>query len=443
MSQQHELELQAVTTTLEAPPPGLDSVHHPETLHTIPSLPRADGGRAAWRMLLAAFVFEALLWGFPLSFGVFQNYYSQLPEFEGDPFIAVVGTTASGISYMAAPIVIPFIKRFSIYRRYMIWIGWPLCLLGLVAGSFARTPATLIVTQGVMYGVGFTIFYYPIISMVNGYWIARRGMAYGILCSASGVSGAVMPFCIDALLRRYGYPTTLRAIAIGLFAGTGPLISFLKGRTPEEGTASMTDWSFLKAPRFWIYSISNFAMGLGYFFPSLYLPSYASSNGLSTTHGAILLAMMSISQVLGQMSFGYLSDGKLPLNLLAISSTLVAAAAVYGCWGVAHSFRLLTIFSLLYGFFGAGYTALWGRMGTAVSSEPTGAFAAFGFLNFGKGVGNMLAGPVGGALLKEMVHVGSYGTAKYESVVLFTGSCMIVSSATVALCYFRKLWQQS
>jgi hypothetical protein len=32
-----------------------------ETLAT--ALPPADGGKAAWRLLLAAFVFEALLWG--------------------------------------------------------------------------------------------------------------------------------------------------------------------------------------------------------------------------------------------------------------------------------------------------------------------------------------------------------------------------------------------
>ena len=403
------------------------------------TLPRVDGGRAAWTMLLASFIFEALFWGFPLSFGVFQNYYSQLPEFEGDPFIAVVGTTASGISYMAAPFVIPLIKRYSRWRNPMIWVGWAMCLAALVAGSFARSLPTLIITQGVMYGVGFTIFYYPILSMVNEYWIARRGLAYGILCAASGVSGAAMPFCVDELLHKYGYPTTLRAVAIGLFVLTAPLIFFVKGRTPEEGAASKTDWSFLKSTKFWAYNVSNFAMGLGYFFPSLYLPSYASANGMSSTHGAILLALMSVSQVLGQMSFGYLSDGKLSINLLAMSSTLVAAAAVYGCWGVAHTFGVLTVFSLLYGFFGAGYTALWGRMGTAVSSEPTGAFAAFGCLNFGKGVGNIVAGPLGGALLKELVQLRSYGTARYESVILFTGSCMAISSATVLLCYAKRL----
>ena len=36
-----------------------------------------------------------------------------------------------------------------------------------------------------MYGIGFLIFYYPILSFVNEFWIERRGMAYGILPSGS------------------------------------------------------------------------------------------------------------------------------------------------------------------------------------------------------------------------------------------------------------------
>lgn len=34
-----------------------------EESSTATSLPAADGGAAAWRLLIAAFVFEALLWG--------------------------------------------------------------------------------------------------------------------------------------------------------------------------------------------------------------------------------------------------------------------------------------------------------------------------------------------------------------------------------------------
>ena len=61
--------------------------------------------------------------GFPLCFGVFQAHYSTLPEFKDSPYIAVVGTIASGMSYLAAPLIIPFVKRYSRYRYLMIWIG--------------------------------------------------------------------------------------------------------------------------------------------------------------------------------------------------------------------------------------------------------------------------------------------------------------------------------
>jgi predicted MFS family arabinose efflux permease len=320
-----------------------------------------------------------------------------------------------------------------------------MCILGLLAGSFAQTLGTLIFTQGIMYGLGFVIFYYPIISMVNDFWITRRGMAYGLLCSASGVSGTVMPFAFEAMLNKYGYPTTLRAVAIGLFFLTGPLIPLLRSRTPdsEVSVVPRTDWTFLRVRLFWIYSASNLAQGLGYFFPSLYLPSYATSIGLRPKQGALLLAIMSISQVLGQMSFGYLSDRKLPLNLLIASSTIMSTIAVLACWGLAQTFSLLLIFAMVYGYFGAGYVAIWARMGTAVSSDSTAAFAAFGLLNFGKGVGNILAGPIGGSLVRTAVDKQRYAAMKFEGAVLFAGICMFVSGSAISLCYvnhFRDIF---
>ncbi|RSL75506.1 hypothetical protein CEP51_010786 [Fusarium floridanum] len=64
----------------------LDSNH-------VSSLPPADGGRDAWKFLIASFIVEAVLWGFPLAFGVFQDYYPRLPQFQDDPNIVVIGTS--------------------------------------------------------------------------------------------------------------------------------------------------------------------------------------------------------------------------------------------------------------------------------------------------------------------------------------------------------------
>lgn len=90
--------------------------------------------------------------GFPLSFGVFLNYYTKLPQYKDSRYITLVGTTASAIPYLGGPIMTVIVKRYQNHRRCLIWIGWPLCILGLAAGSFANSLGALIVTQGVMYG---------------------------------------------------------------------------------------------------------------------------------------------------------------------------------------------------------------------------------------------------------------------------------------------------
>lgn len=291
-----------------------------------------------------------------------------------------------------------------------------------------------------MYGLGFLTFYYPILNFVNEYWIERRGMAYGILCASSGVSGVAMPFVISSMLNKYGYPTTLRAISVGLAVLTGPLIPLLKGRVPPSSgasTARRTDWSCVKAPLFWVYCTSNVLQGLGYFFPSLYLPSYATSIGLSSGQGALLLALLSITQVAGQFSFGYLSDHRVPLIVLVITSTMVSAIASLALWGLARSLTVLILFALVYGFFGAGYVAMWARMVSAVTEEPTAALATFSLFCFGKGWGNVSAGPISGKLIRSGIAIGSYGILKYRLVILFMGACMLGSAFSVGAWWVR------
>ncbi|XWW92963.1 hypothetical protein V2A60_000891 [Cordyceps javanica] len=400
-----------------------------------------DGGIAAWRLLWAAFMFEGCLWGFPLSYGVFQEYYSTLPEFAGNQYIGVVGTIASGLGYIGAPVVMPLIQRNQRWLRPMIWTGWPVCILSLVAGSFATTLEALILTQGVAYGLGFLIFYYPILHMVSEYWVARRGMAFGILCGASGISGTAMPFIVQALLARYGYATTLRAVAVALVVLTGPVMPFLQGRLPaaqRRGPAPRADWRFLRSELFWTYSLSNLLQGFGYFFPALYLPSYAGALGLGERSGALLLAAMSVAQVCGQFAFGYLSDRKISTNVLASTAVAVAAVACLAMWQPARSLPPLMCFAVAYGFFAAGYTAMWARMSTNVCrGDVASAAMVYGLLNFGKGLGNIFAGPIGGNLVAKGGGQFGGGAPAYRWVVVFTGICMLASAGTIAAKYLK------
>jgi len=221
------------------------------------------------------------------------------------------------------------------------------------------------------------------------------------------------------------------------------LIPLLKSRVPSSPGQRVSthrwDWTFFRSPLFWVYSISNMLQGFGYFFPSLYLPSYASSVGLGNKSGVLLLALMSIFQVGGQFVFGLLSDRKVPLDVLASVSTVMAAIACFAIWRLAESLPVLLVFAIIYGFFGAGFTATWARMSMSITDDDTAGPIVFSLLNFGKGVGNVLAGPIGGALMADAGAVGGKGRGDYRWVVVFTGTCMFASAGMIWLGQLKHL----
>ncbi|KAI4252173.1 MAG: hypothetical protein LQ352_004434 [Teloschistes flavicans] len=377
-----------------------------------PNLPPIDGGPGAWRFILGAFMMEAFQWGFALNYGVFQDYYFEHEPFRGNKSLAIVGTVATGGFYIGAPVVIPLIKLFPRCQRPMVWIGWALSVMSLIAASFATTLGVLITTQGVIYTVGITIIYWPIMNMLSEWFVKKRGLAFGIITAATGLSGLVMPFALAALLDRYGYPTTLRAIAVALAVFTGPVLPMVKGRIPPRHSGTnrkKADLSFLKTPVFYFFAASVLFQGLGHFFPTLYLPSYATVLGYSSSIGALLLALFSVAQIVGQVGIGHLSDGRISVKMLALVVPSVSGIAVFTLWGFGRSLASLIPFSLIYGVFAGGYLPLWARMGMTFGNDQDVALTIFGIFAFLKGVGNIITGPIGAALVAQGVNVEAYG----------------------------------
>src|ERR1700761_4277573 len=83
------------------------------------SLPPADRGIQAWLFLLAAFMLEALVWGFAWTFGVFQDYYSDHDLFREDSSsLAIVGTAQSGIMYIGMLPMLYSLLKFPNFRKW-------------------------------------------------------------------------------------------------------------------------------------------------------------------------------------------------------------------------------------------------------------------------------------------------------------------------------------
>lgn len=368
--------------------------------------------------------------GFPLGFGVFQDYYAEEPEFEGSSKIPLIGTFSTSLYFLGAPFMAPVVKRFHRWQRHMIVVGAAICVLSLLAASFVNSVTGLIITQGVLYGLGFLILYMPMLYMLNEWFIQKRGLAYGVLYAGGGVSGIGIPFFLDWLLSSYGRHTTLRVASVAQLVLVAPCIPLLKGRLPPSYRAAIQpiDLTFFKKPLFWVLIFSNTCQGLAYYIPPLYLPTFASALGLSGTVGALILASNNLASVIGQVGFGHLTDRIQNIYVLVAISTLAASLAAFTLWGFAHTLATLLMFSIVYGLSAGAYVVYWPRFGAMLSDDPQPVYA---MMAFGKGVGNIVTGPITAGLISGYVSLGDYGLNRFAPAVIFVGSLMLCSSLSV------------
>lgn len=74
--------------------------------------------------------------------------------------------------------------------------------------------------------MGGLTLYFPAMYVIDEWFIARKGIAYGVVWTGTGVSGAVFPFLLHWLLSSYGFRTALRVWAVILVRGTHMLAAF-------------------------------------------------------------------------------------------------------------------------------------------------------------------------------------------------------------------------
>ncbi|KAF2140411.1 uncharacterized protein K452DRAFT_310151 [Aplosporella prunicola CBS 121167] len=440
----------------------------------IPALPPTDTGRQAWLFLLACFLLEALVWGFAFSFGVFEKYYSTHEPWSRTSGgsngrggksrgVAAIGTTATGIMYFSAPIIHTILRKYPRLRRPSTIAGFVLLLAALVAASFATTVWQLLLTQGVLYGFGGALHYFPAIVYLDEWFVARKGLAYGIMWAGGGAAGVAVPLVLDWALRTYGARSALRIWACVMLVLSSPAVFYLRGRLPvrQSGTGPRkVEWAFLRTWAFWFLQAGNVAQGLGYFMPSLYLPSFAASQHLSPTTGTLALSLTNAATILGAVATGFLID-RYHVTTATNVCALGSAVSVFALWGFATSAAPLYVFALANGAFSGGFAATWpgcaGPIGRAcAASEGTvrnegsgrsgGSWGLSGNVDVamiiavfaaGKGLGSVIGGPLSEALLRwdgwEGKAPGAYGSG-YGAVIVFSG----VAAAGASVGYLGK-----
>ncbi|KAJ5924034.1 hypothetical protein N7466_008221 [Penicillium verhagenii] len=212
----------------------------------------------------------------------------------------------------------------------------------------------------------------------------------------------------------------------------------MKPRIPVSSSASARplDLSFLKSVTFWVLQAGNVIQSFGYFLPSTYLPSYSTGTvGLPESMGTLLVSLFNATSIFGGIALGMLCDQCNVTNVVLISS-VGSALSVLLFWGMASStdsgssepgVALLTVFAISYGFFAGGFSSTWSGIITQIKDESSPSLETglvFGLLAGGRGIGNVISGPLSSVLIRQgsLGHDGATGyDTEYGTLILFTG----------------------
>ncbi|KAI1108731.1 MFS monocarboxylate transporter [Nemania sp. NC0429] len=410
-----------------------------------PSLPHPpDRGWAAWSYLAGCFWIEGFTWGLPFSWGVFQKYYSNHPPISSADGLAAVGTCATGILYIVSVPVFAVLQKWPARRKACAILGVSFLAIALVGASFATHVADLILTQGILYGLGGAMLYTPFVIQLGEWFVERKGLAFGLLWAGTGISGAIVPPLMEWGLSKYGFQTMLRAWALATVIIVLPLIFVMKGRLPipAKGSSFSSNLDCLANSTFWILQCGNVIQGLGYFMPSIYLPVFAHSVNLPTVAGTLAVSLLNFASAAGAILSGLATD-HFHLSTVLLNLSSISTIGVFFFWGFATSQARLLIFSLVYGLSAGGWSSTWTWCSAEVHKEAprTEMGVLIGLFGAGRGLGSIISGPVSESLFGyppwDAELRGAYGTG-YGIIIVFTG----VSAALGGLGYLMRFKHQ-
>ncbi|KAE8150966.1 major facilitator superfamily domain-containing protein [Aspergillus avenaceus] len=398
--------------------------------------PPVDGGLHAWLFLAACFVVEGTVWGFASCFGVFQSHYRREPAFEGSMAIAAIGTCAMGMAYLLAPVVMALLIAVPGLQRWSSCLGFTVISVALALSSFAKTVTHLILAQGIAYGAAGCLAYSPSILFMPEWFVKRKSLAFGIVWSGSGLTGIIFPIILQHLLTQYGWQTTLRISSVAIFLLAAPVMPFHKPRLPTSTTTTTTttnnndnkkklNLSFHRNKTYLIYQAGNTLQSLGFFLPQIFLPSYAESLGATPLLSSTTITVFNIASIFGCIGIGYLADRSHVSNCLLLC-TAGSVLSTFILWGLATHLAPLYIFAVAYGSTAGAFAATWSGISNEVQHAhgTCDASMVFSFLQTGRGVGNVVSGPLSEAILSAGLWEGSafaaYGSS-FGGLVVFTG----------------------
>ncbi|KAI9471251.1 major facilitator superfamily domain-containing protein [Coemansia mojavensis] len=385
--------------------------------------PPPDGGYG-WVVVVCCFLLEFFAEGPTSAFGVFQDYYVN-DKFKGrvsNSTISLIGVFNSSSMSILGVVSGKLCERYG--YRVVPLCGVFILSMGYLLASFATEPWHLLLTQGILCGVGAALTFLPA-AVVPSQWFERhRGLATGTVNLGIGVGGIVWTQFNHLLIKKISVAWVLRLTSIIVLALCSVSLLLIKAFQPTS-TQQTTNWRSLRNRNLLTFMAASFFTGVSSLIPFFYLPGYAKDIGISANNGALITSIANAASLVGRLLATVFSDYFGPVVILLYAYTLTSSG-ILAIWTSTHNFSGTMAFGIIYGL---GYGAIFTQTSAFVAKyfgvDKLPVFVGL-YYTF-SGLGFLFGPPIAGILLEKTQSWGS----PYIGLELYCGLPMVIALVAI------------
>ncbi|KOS22713.1 putative transporter [Escovopsis weberi] len=335
-----------------------------------------DGGLRAWLVVLGGFLNFAIAFGMMNAFGTYQPIY-QAQWHADSSTVSWIGATQMFLTFLGGLVFGPAFDRFG--ARAIMIPGTIMCLLSFIAQSFSTKFFHFLLAQGVLFGLGNAMLFYPATSSISEWFSNKRALALGMALSGASAGGMFWPLIVSKLFKAVPQPWVYRilaAISIPLLLVSCVLIKERKAKSglSAPATTDSTDcdtilneseseqmiksskWAIIGEPRFLALCAALFFIYGGMLIPFFYIPLFAMEHGINHTLANNLPAIGYGIGILGRVMSGWLADRVGRFNVLIVIAT--ATSIVTYTWVASISYATMVASTIAFCVFSGGLIPL-------------------------------------------------------------------------------------
>ncbi len=301
-----------------------------------------DVNKKRWIVLVACCVINLCL-GSIYAWSVFSSSMAEYLSMKTSTTItsqdlAMVYTLANAVGPVTMISGGWFNDRFG--PKKVLLIGTSMYGLGLILSGFVQSVSMLMLTYGLIGGLGLGMAYGCTISTAVKYFPDKRGLIGGVATAVYGLSSVIVSPLVVCIVQKSDAPTAFKIIGASFLALMVICSLFVSGRKDEnsnesEEKADIVDLDYkgmLKEPIFYVMILLLMCGA----FSGMMIVSQASGLaqnmvGMSAMSASTAVSVLALFNASGRILAGYISDrmGRVFTLRLALLCSIVGVTILY------------------------------------------------------------------------------------------------------------------